>query len=102
LRRISEGRFPDPRGINRLVGAGLARIMSRALARDPDDRYPDMTTFLVELTEQLSDAGLGVPRAELRAYFADPDGFEKALPDRMTAALMATASTQVAPRNARP
>src|SRR3954467_6359634 len=100
LRRISEGRFPDPRGINRLVGAGLGRIMSRALARDPDNRYPDMATLLVDLTEQLSDAGIGGPRVELRAYFAAPEAYEKALPDRMTPALMATAAKQVAARNA--
>jgi len=100
LRRIAEGRFPDPRGLNRLVGAGLGRIMSRALARDPDARYPDMKALLADLTEQLGDAGLGEPRAELRAYFADPDAFEKALPDRMTPALMATAAKQVAARNA--
>ena len=100
LRRIAEGRFPDPRGLNRLVGAGLARVMNRALARDPDARYPDMKTFLAELTEQLGDAGLGEPRTELRAYFADPGAFEKALPDRMTPALVATATKVMAARNA--
>ena len=100
LRRIAEGRFPDPRGLNRLVGAGLARVMIRALAHDPDARYPDMKALLDDLTEQLADAGLGEPRTELRAYFADPDAYEKALPDRMTPALMATASKLMAARNA--
>ena len=100
LRRITDGRFPDPRGLNRLVSTGLARIIAHALARNPDDRYPDMATFLVDLREQLADAGLGVPRAELAAYFADPAGFEKALPERMTPALMATAARHMATRNA--
>src|SRR4051812_45931662 len=91
LRRIAEGRFPDPRGLNRLVGAGLARIMTRALARDPDARYPDMLALLGELREQLSEAGLGTPRSELAAFFSDPEAYEAALPHRMTPALVATA-----------
>ena len=40
LRRIADGKFTDPRTLNRLIGAGLWRIMTRALARQPDDRYP--------------------------------------------------------------
>src|SRR6516165_10358839 len=40
LRRISEGKFPDPRSLNRRVSDGLARIIAHALARRPDDRYP--------------------------------------------------------------
>jgi tRNA A-37 threonylcarbamoyl transferase component Bud32 len=99
LRRISEGRFPDPRGLNRLVGAGLARIMTHALARDPDARYPDMATLLGDLREQLDDAGVGTPRAELAAFFGDPEAYEKALPNRMTPALVATAERQLAARN---
>ena len=42
LRRIGEGRFADPRTVNRLIGDGLGRIMRRALARNPDDRYADV------------------------------------------------------------
>ena len=38
LRRIGEGRFPDPRTLNRLIGDGLSRIIRNALARNPDDR----------------------------------------------------------------
>src|SRR5215831_2377424 len=39
LRRIVEGKFPEPRTLNRRVSDGLARMMAHALARRPDDRY---------------------------------------------------------------
>src|SRR5882724_9318150 len=42
LRRITEGKFPDPRTVDRRVSDALARIIARALARKPDDRYPDV------------------------------------------------------------
>ena len=42
LRRIAEGKFADPRTVGRGVDQVLARIITRALARRPDDRYPDV------------------------------------------------------------
>jgi tRNA A-37 threonylcarbamoyl transferase component Bud32 len=99
LRRITEGRFPDPRGLNRLVGAGLARIMTRALAHAPDDRYSNMQALLLDLREQLDDAGLRSAREELAAYFQDPAAYERELPGRMTPSLMSTGEKHVAIHN---
>jgi len=100
LRRITEGRFPDPRGLNPLISAGLARIMTRALARQPSGRYDTMAAMVVELTAELTEAGLGQPREELADYFADPAAYEKALPARMTPALTATAEKHMSEHNA--
>ena len=91
LRRISDGKFPDPRTLNRKVGDGLARIIARSLARLPDDRYPEIGQLVADLTEYLADGGLGEVRTELRAYFHDPDGYNLALPGRLSTALIATA-----------
>ncbi|HEX2659332.1 MAG TPA: serine/threonine-protein kinase, partial [Polyangia bacterium] len=99
LRKITEGRFPDPRSVNRLAGAGIARIMSRALAHDPDARYATMQALLVDLREQLDDAGLRSAREELATYFQDPETYERQLPDRMTPALMSTGEKHVAIHN---
>jgi serine/threonine-protein kinase len=96
LRKIGEGRFPDPRTVNRLIGDSLGRIMRQALARNPDDRFADVNRFVDELRENLAEAGLTDLRAELRAFFADPDLYESLLPARLSAALMASSMAQLA------
>ncbi len=57
LRRISEGRFADPRSVRRGVDQVLARMISRALARRPDDRYPDVALLAGELAAYLGRGG---------------------------------------------
>jgi serine/threonine-protein kinase len=91
LRRIVEGKFPDPRTLNRRVSDGLSRMMSRALARRPDDRYPALDRLTADLREHVAEAGLADVKRELAAYFADPAAYEAALPARLAAALSATA-----------
>jgi serine/threonine-protein kinase len=102
LRRIAEGKFPDPRSLNRRIPDVLARVIARALARRPDDRYPDVSRLVEELREALADGGLTDARGELRAYFGDPDGYDAALPARLAAALTAAAEQHLgAGRSAR-
>jgi len=96
LRRIAEGKFPDPRTVGRGVDQVLARIITRALAHRPDDRYPDVTPMCDDLTAYLTEAGLTDVRAELRAHFADPATYDQALPKRLAAALTESARTQLA------
>ena len=98
LRRITDGRFADPRTLNRLCGVTFCRIVARALARDPEDRYPRMQALVADLNGLLGEAGLGDVRAELRAYFEDPARYEERLPARMTPALMASAGRHLAVR----
>ena len=100
LKRITEGRFADPRGLNPLISAGLARIIARALARLQSDRYDTMAAMEADLNAELADAGLGPSREELVSYFGDPERYEKALPSRMTPALTATAERHMAEHNA--
>ena len=95
LRRIAEGKFADPRTVGRGVDQVLARIITRALARRPDDRYPDVGPLCDDLLGYLTEAGLGEVRGELRAYFADPAEYERALPKRLAAALTASAERQL-------
>jgi tRNA A-37 threonylcarbamoyl transferase component Bud32 len=96
LRRISEGKFADPRTVGRGVDQVLARIITRALARRPDDRYPDVMPLGEDLTAYVTEAGLSGVRAELRGYFADPAAYDQALPRRLAAALTESASAQLA------
>jgi serine/threonine-protein kinase len=96
LRRITEGKFPDPRLVGRGVDQALSRIITRALARRPEDRYPDVGPLADDLRAYLEDAGLGEVRAELRAFFADPADYEAGLPKRLAAALTAAATRHLA------
>jgi tRNA A-37 threonylcarbamoyl transferase component Bud32 len=96
LRRITEGKFADPRSVRAGVDQVLARMITRALARRPDDRYPDVTPLADELGAYLAEAGLTDVRAELRAHFADPSAYEAALPARLAAALTASAAAHLA------
>src|SRR5580765_1052179 len=98
LRRITEGKFPDPRLVGRGVDQALSRIITRALARRPEDRYPAVRLLADDLRAYLEDAGLGDIRGELRAFFGDPKGYEAALPKRLAAALTAAATRHLAAR----
>jgi serine/threonine-protein kinase len=90
LRRVSEGKFADPRTVNRLVSDQLARVIARALARKPEDRYPSVAAMVGELRRYVADAGLGGARDELPGYLTDAEGYEKDLVPRMVSALVAS------------
>ncbi len=87
LKRIVECRFADPRGINRLIADRLARIIAKALARRPEDRHQSALALCDDLRDFVKDAGLGVPRQELRAFFSDPEMYEAELRPRMVVAM---------------
>ncbi|HTA17905.1 MAG TPA: serine/threonine-protein kinase, partial [Polyangia bacterium] len=91
LRRIVEGKFPDPRTLNKRLSDGLARFLTRALAHRPDDRYAALALLTADLREHLAEAGLTDVKGEVRAFFADPTTYEAALPARLAAGLSATA-----------
>jgi tRNA A-37 threonylcarbamoyl transferase component Bud32 len=89
LKRIAEGRFPDPRTLNRLVADRLSRIIARALARKPEDRYPTVAAFVDDLRLYIADAGLDEVRDELRGFFTNPDGYQQDLRHRTVVGLVA-------------
>jgi hypothetical protein len=88
LKRIAEGKFADPRTLNRLIADRLAKIIARALARKPDDRYPKMSALVDDLLDFVTDAGLESPREEIRRYITGADGYEKQVVPRMIGALV--------------
>jgi eukaryotic-like serine/threonine-protein kinase len=78
LKKIADCKFAPPEAVNPLVGARLGRMIKKALARDPGDRFPDVTPLRKELVDDLAEVGIDDPRAELRKFFADPKGWAKA------------------------
>ena len=98
LRRITEGKFPDPRLVGRGVDQALSRIIAKSLARRPEDRYADVGPLADELRAYLEDAGLSDVRGELRAFFGNPATYEADLPKRMAMSLTAAAARNLAAR----
>lgn len=47
----SQGRLTDPHRLNPQIPMAISRVVRRALAVDPADRYPDATALLAELME---------------------------------------------------
>lgn len=87
LRRITDGRFTPPEERAPLCSAGLSRIISKALARDPAARYAEAAALRKDLLLELKECGIGDPRAELCAYFKEPAKYLDALRPRLLQAL---------------
>jgi tRNA A-37 threonylcarbamoyl transferase component Bud32 len=85
LKRIAECRFVDPRQANPRIGNRLGRIMLRAMAAQPADRYPAMTEMVLALEGYLEETGIAGDKiaSELGRYFQAPAAYEQALKDRM-------------------
>jgi serine/threonine-protein kinase len=102
LRKVSEGKFADPRTVNRLVSDQLARVIAKAMARKPEDRYATLSAMLDDLRAYTADAGLAATRDELRVFLTDPDNYEKDLISRLVSALVSSGlREQAANRRAR-
>lgn len=87
LKRIAECKYPAPEAVNPKIGGRLARVIAKALAKDPDARYPDVAPLRKELVEDLADAGVEDARAELRSFFRDPESWAREFKPRLVSAL---------------
>ncbi len=98
LKRIAECKFPDPRHQSPRIGNELGRIILRAMARDPDDRFRDMGDMLTALERYVDGSGLGTSRDELARYFQAPAPYEMALKARLCDHLLRRARDLLAVR----
>jgi tRNA A-37 threonylcarbamoyl transferase component Bud32 len=85
LKRIAECRFIDPRTANPRIGNRLGRIILRAMAASPSDRYPAIGEMVTALDAYLDESGIPTDKisGELGRYFAAPASYEQALEDRL-------------------
>lgn len=83
LKRIAECSFVPARKANPKIGNQLGRIMDRAMAREPADRFQAMGEMVTALETYLRDCGLDQPTAELARYFQDPTAYELELRQRL-------------------
>jgi eukaryotic-like serine/threonine-protein kinase len=55
LRKARDGDFPPPRQVRREVDAALEAICLKAMARDPEDRYPSAIALAEDLERWMAD-----------------------------------------------
>lgn len=90
FKRITDARYPDPRSKNPLIGSQLTKIVARALAREPDDRYPTAQALVDDLRAYASEAGLGETRTTLATFFGNPEGKQAELRPHILSQLTAS------------
>ncbi len=88
LKRIAECNFTPARKANPHICNQLGKILDRAMAREPADRFPAMTEMVLALEGYLADCGLEQPAAELARYFQAPAAYEVALRARLIDCLL--------------
>jgi tRNA A-37 threonylcarbamoyl transferase component Bud32 len=98
LKRIAECRFLDPRQANPRIGNRLGRIILKAMAASPDDRYAAIGEMVLALESYLDESGLSHDKipAELARYFAAPASYEEALKTRLIDTLTRTGQAKLA------
>jgi hypothetical protein len=87
LKRIADGAYVTPEVANPVVDAKMGRIVRKALAHDPDDRYQTIEALRHDLLAFLADVDISRPRKELGAYFADTTVYSRVLQERVVTAL---------------
>jgi WD40 repeat protein/serine/threonine protein kinase len=65
LRKAREGEFPPPRQVHREVDPGLEAICLRAMAREPEERYPSPLSLAADLEHWLADEPISARREPL-------------------------------------
>jgi serine/threonine-protein kinase len=85
LKRIAECKFIDPRQANPRIGNRLGRIILRAMAALPNDRYPAISEMVLALEAYLEESGIAKDKVpgELARYFQAPVSYEQALKERL-------------------
>jgi serine/threonine-protein kinase len=89
LRRVLEGRYPEAQGERPVVGRAWSRIVDRALARAPGDRYPDAGAMKAALLAELHRLGMSETERELEAWIDEPTAYAQAHEKRMIDKLVA-------------
>lgn len=89
LRRVLDGHYPDAHVERPLVGARWSKIVDRALAHLPADRFPDATAMKAAIVAELDRLGVGAPTRELAAWLEDPERYVAQHKPRMIGRLVA-------------
>jgi serine/threonine protein kinase len=89
LRRVLEGTYPSADRERNTVGGRWTRIVDGALAHRLEDRTASPTKLAERIREELDALGMSDPRAEIDAYFADPEEYSRSLSKKLVPLLLA-------------
>ncbi len=89
LRKVLDGTFTPPERARPTVGAGLSRIVEKALAREAADRWETAEEIAELLKAELAAVGMTEPRNELAEFLADPEAYKKSYDERIVEKLVA-------------
>jgi len=92
LRRVLDGSFTPADRALPTIGAGLSRIVGRALARDAADRYQSARVMGDELKAELAKLGFTDLRREIWAFLRDSAGYQQEYEPRLVAELCKSAN----------
>ncbi len=97
LKRIADCKFIDPRQANPRIGNRLGRMILKAMAAMPDDRYSAVGEMVLALEAYLEESGLPPDKipAELARYFTAPASYEEALRTRLVDTLTRAGQTKL-------
>ena len=85
LKKIADCKYIDPRTANARIGNRLGRIIMRAMAAQPVDRFQAVGEMVLAIEAYLEESGIPTDKisAELGRYFAAPASYEQALESRL-------------------
>jgi eukaryotic-like serine/threonine-protein kinase len=88
LRRVLDGDFVPTERARPEVGALIGRLIDRALARDPEQRFGGADEFAEALRAELRRVRIAEPLQLLGEYLLEPSEFEKAFEQRLVTAIV--------------
>jgi serine/threonine-protein kinase len=83
LRRVLDGLYPEAQKERHVVGARWSQLLDRALAHQPDARFPDANAMREAILGELGRLGVVAPRRELETWLDDPEAYLNAHAPRM-------------------
>ena len=89
LKLLLDGEYPDPLRLRPSIGAELAQIMNKALARVPGNRYQSADEMADRLRAFLTEMGIDDPDETLARYLAEPNEVAKELEQHTLRRLLA-------------
>jgi eukaryotic-like serine/threonine-protein kinase len=83
LRRVLDGVYPEAHREHPPVGASWSKILDRALARAPADRFPDASAMRDAIAAELHRLDVEDPARDLEAWIDDPASFDAAYGNKL-------------------
>ena len=99
LRRVMDAEYTAPLRVRPSIGAPLAAIIERCLAREPRERFESAKALALALRECCASVGVDDPEAALTRYLQDPDREAEALRSGAVAKLIESGSARVRARD---